>query len=287
MVDDTNDRDDGGASSSLREAVRVRFALGRAAWPQLAIQFDTFQRYFARHTAAEAPPAEAHAADMYFACACAHGIDEALAIFERTLAKDMERAVASIDSSRAFVEETLQVTRERLFVHKNGHPGKIADYAGRASLRTWLCAVAVRSAISLRRGKAERAHKPFAVNDDRRLIERGPELEYLRRRYKDAFEDAVRAALARLPSKQRMLLRLNVLDRMSVDKLATAYGVGRSTAARWLANARRTLLEQTRRELCAKLRLTSSEFDSLGQDIRSQLEVSARSLLADSARHSQ
>jgi RNA polymerase sigma-70 factor (ECF subfamily) len=278
MVQDT--RDSGGAPSALCDALRLRFALGRAAWPHVALEFGAFRRYCARHTAAEAPPAVPRAADMYLACACACGIDEALAIFERTLAKDMERAVASIDSSRAFVEETLQVTRERLFVHKNGHPGRIADYAGRASLRTWLRAVAVRSAISLRRSKAERAHKPFAANDDRRLVERGPELEYLRRRYKDAFEDAVRAAFARLPSKQRMLLRLNVVDRMSVDKLATAYRVGRSTAARWLASARRTLVEQTRGELCAKLGLGSSEFDSLARDIRSQLEVT----LADSVR---
>jgi RNA polymerase sigma-70 factor (ECF subfamily) len=280
MVQDTHDRDRAGESKALGDTVQLRFAAGRAAWPQLALEFDAFQRYFARHGGAEAPPAEAYAADMYFACACAHGIDEALAIFERTLATDMERAVASVDSSRAFIEEALQVTRERLFVHKNGHPGKIADYAGRASLRTWLCAVVVRSAISLRRGKAERAHKPFAANDDRRLVERGPELEYLRRRYKDAFEDAVRAAFAGLPPKQRMLIRLNVVDRMSVDKLATAYRVGRSTAARWLASARRTLLEQTRGELCAKLGLGSSEFDSLARDIRSQLEVS----LPDSAR---
>jgi RNA polymerase sigma-70 factor (ECF subfamily) len=155
----------------------------------LALEFEAFQRYFQRHVSSEEVPAESHAADMYLACACANGLDEALVAFEATLAADMGRAVASIDASRAFIDETLQVVRERLFVPKNGRPGRIADYAGRASLRTWLCAVAVRSAISLRRRKGAHLHKAYASEDDRRIIQRGPELEYLRRRYKVAFEE--------------------------------------------------------------------------------------------------
>jgi RNA polymerase sigma-70 factor (ECF subfamily) len=283
MVDDTGDRNGVRASSA---AVRMRFELGRSAWPQLPLEFEAFRRHFERHASSEGPRAESHAADVYLACACAHGMDDAIAAFERTFAADMGRAVASIDSSRAFIDETLQVVRERLFVPKNGRPGRIADYAGRSSLRTWLSAVVVRSAISLRRHKGARPHKAFTSEDDRPLVERGPELAYLRRRYKDAFEEAVRTALARLPAKQRMLLRLNLVQRMSVDKLGTAYRVSRSTAARWLANARQELLEQARAELCAKLGIVSAELDSLAAEIRSQIDVSVLRLLGDTNRDS-
>jgi RNA polymerase sigma-70 factor (ECF subfamily) len=274
--------DDGGRTPNAHDdAARSHFSVGCAAWPHFELEFEAFQHYFAGHAATEGPPLETHAADMYLACACAYGAREALAAFERTFVADMERAVASIDSSRAFVEDVLQVVRERLFVAKSGQPGKIADYAGRASLRTWLCAVAVRSALSLRRRGAERPHTQFAAKDDRRLVERGPEFEYLRRRYKDAFEDAVSAAIVRLPPKQRMLLRLNMVDRMSVDSLGTLYRVGRSTAARWLANAREALLQLVRAELCTKLGVASAELDSLAADMRSQIEVSVLRLLAD------
>jgi RNA polymerase sigma-70 factor (ECF subfamily) len=259
----------------------LRFARCRAAWPQLDLAFDEFDRSFAQRVGFEGPPVEAHAADLYLACACALGRGEALAAFERTFSADMERAVASIDSSRAFIEETLQVLRERLFVRKNGRPGRIADYAGRASLRTWLTAVAVRSAISLRRRKGEHPHEAFANEDDQRLIARGPEHEYLLSQYKGAFEDAVRMALARLPAKERMLLRLNLVDGMSVDKLGIAYRVARATAARWLAHARRVLLEQARAELCGKLGIASAELDSLAADICSQIDVSVLRLLTD------
>lgn len=273
--------DGGRASSASGDAARLRVARCRATWPQFDLALDEFDRHFAQHVGSGGPPAEAHVADLYLACACASGSGEALAAFERTFTADMERAVASIDSSSAFVEETMQVVRERLFVPKEGRPGKIADYAGRASLKTWLTAVAVRSAISVRRRKGEQTHEVFADDADRRLIQRGPEHDYLLHRYKDAFKDAVREALTRLPAKQRMLLRLNLVDGMSIDKLGIAYRVSRATAARWLASARRALLQQARAELRTKLGISSAELDSLAADIRSRIDVSVHRLLTE------
>jgi RNA polymerase sigma-70 factor (ECF subfamily) len=267
------------ALSAVPEATRQRFEAGRAAWPGLSLDFDVFRRYLERHTPEGAPPSD-HAADMYLACSCAYGVEGAVEAFESTFASDIARAVASIDPSQAFVEDTLQVTRERLLVRRGEEPCKMVEYAGRASLRSWLCAVAVRSAITLRRRKCEHGHTSFAKEDDRRLAQGGPEFEYLRGRYKWVFEDAVRIAVEQLPAKQRLLLRLNLVDRMSIDKLGAVYKVGRSTAARWLAGARRALLENARRELHTKLRLTSTELDGLAADMRSQLDISIHHLLA-------
>jgi RNA polymerase sigma-70 factor (ECF subfamily) len=264
--------------SDLCSAAKRQFDAGRAAWPSIALEFEAFERYFARHATVEIPPGELHASDMYLACACSYGIASALAELEGTFRNDVARAVASIDSSHAFVEDTLQATRERLLTGKG--PSKIADYAGRSSLRSWLCAVAVRWAIGQRRRKREQHHEPFNTEHDMRLVSKGPDFEYLRRRYKSVFEQAVRTAVDRLPAKQRLLLRLNLVDGMSVDKLGTVYRVGRSTAARWLATARQELLEGVRRHLRHELRVTSAELDSLGADLRSQLDVSLHKLLA-------
>jgi RNA polymerase sigma-70 factor (ECF subfamily) len=281
MVPAPSDREEEADSKKLLPAAERAFELGRAVWPKLALEFDAFNRYFARHAQAAVLPRDVHAADMYLACACGYGVEGALAAFERTVVGNMARAVASIDSSGAFIEEILQTTREQLFVRRDGAPGKIVDYAGRASLRSWLCAVAVRSAISRRRCKGEQPHKAFAANEDGRLARGGPEFEYLRGRYKGVFEEAVRSAIQQLPAKERMLLRLHLVDGMSIDKLGVVYRVGRSTAARWLASARRVLFERSRQELHARLRLTSTELDSLATEIRSQIEVSIVPLLAD------
>jgi RNA polymerase sigma-70 factor (ECF subfamily) len=269
-------------ANGLRLA-RRRYEIGRAKWPQVALEYSSFERYFKSHVSPDEAPPETYAADMYLACACADGVPEALEVFERAFAADVARAVATIDSSHAFVQENMQIVRERLFVRANDRPGKIAVYAGRASLKTWLSTVAVRSALSLRRHRKQRHNQTLVEEEDVRALQKGPEFEYLRKRYKGAFEDALRSALRRLPAKDRMLLRLNVVDGMSIDKLGALYKVGRSTAARWLAGARNTLLEQARDELHQKLRLTSTELDSIAAEMRSQLEVSVARLLARSA----
>jgi RNA polymerase sigma-70 factor (ECF subfamily) len=260
--------------------MRHPFDLGRAAWPDLVLDFDAFQRSFGRHFASESPPNPAYAQDIYLACACATGVHGAALAFDRTHAGVMAAAVASVDASPAFVDEILQDVRERLLVPKEGRAPKIAEYAGRASLKSWLSAVAVRAAISRRRRMGDRRHDPFTNEGDRRLASDSPELACLRNRYKDVFEHAVRSAIERLCAKDRMLLRLNVVDGMSVDKLARAYGVGRSTAARWLASARATLFDQVRSEIRRTVPLTSSELESLGAAIGSQLDVSVGTLLA-------
>ena len=175
-------------SEALRATTKRRFEAGHSAWPQLDLEFETFAQYFLRHATVSVLPKEEYAADMYLACACAHGVEGSLAIFEETLARDIARAAGSIDSSAAFVDDALQATRERLFVRKDGEPSKISDYAGRSSLRSWLCAIAVRWAISQRRRVGERRSESFAAENDKRLAKGGPEFEYLRARYKDAFE---------------------------------------------------------------------------------------------------
>ena len=256
------------------------FEKGRDVWPELALPFELFDAYFARHAMPDAVAQEGNAADMYLACASAHGIDGAFARLEPTMIGDVARAVATVDSSPAFVEEVLQALRERLLVRRGPEPSKISDYAGLASLRSWLCAVAVRWAISQRRRKSAQRHTSFRPDQDKRLANTGPEYEYLRQRYKGVFEEAVRDAIRRMPAEQRLLLRLNLVDGMSVDKLGALYKVGRSTAARWLASARRALFEAVRGDLRDKLRLTSTELDSLGGDLRSLLDVSVFEVLA-------
>jgi RNA polymerase sigma-70 factor (ECF subfamily) len=270
----------GPPSSDLRDRARRAFEAGRAAWPQIVLEFALFESQFARHSAPDSSPVDAHAADMYLACACANGVNAAMDALEQLLTGDVARAVASIHGSAAFVEDTLQDVRARLLVRAGGEPGKIVEYGGRASLRSWLRAVAVRQAISRRRRKAEQHRTSFSPEDDGRLASAGPEFEYIRGRYKQAFEEEVRLAIERLPSRERMLLRLNVVHGMSLDQLATTYGVARSTAARWLASARQCLLEEARAGLRAKLRLSASEFESLAEEVRSYLDVSIRKWLS-------
>ena len=60
----------------------------------------------------------------------------------------------------------------------------------------------------------------------------------------------------------------------SIDVLGSMYSVNRATAARWLAAARRSLMDGARARLRAQLRLSESECDSLVALVRSSLDIS-------------
>lgn len=258
-------------SSPLAEDL---YRAGAAAWPSLPIEQAAFETYLLALPEAARPSSLVHAADLYLACGCALAREDALTEFESRFERVLASAVARIDRSPDFVEDAVQSLRIKLFVRR---PPKIAAYGGRAKLSTWLTTLAVRGALDHRDARGERPA-------DERILDAleasvSPELDYLRGRYKREFEGALQVALARLEQKDRGLLRLHLGERMSIDRLAIAYGVGRSTAARWLAAARDALVEHTERELRERLGTTASEVRDLGKALRSQLEVSFLRLL--------
>jgi RNA polymerase sigma-70 factor, ECF subfamily len=256
---------------------------GRAGWPTIEVDAPALCRWLAER--AQPPeaalPDPALAADAYLACACVEDAPGAVVAFERAFAPLIGRVLSRVDGSPAFVEDAAQAVREKLFVAAPGSPAKIAEYAGRAPLRAWLRAVAVRAAISLHRGKAAEPHDPLEADDERLLAGAGldPELRLSKARCKAAFEGAVHAAVARLSPRDRTLLRLHLVEGLGIDMLAAHYQVGRSTAARWLSSARDALREHTRAELSA--RIGPRDLSSVAALVRSQLELSARGLLGE------
>jgi len=106
-----------------------------------------------------------------------------------------------------------------------------------------------------------------------------PEVDYLRTRYKAEFEAAVREALAGLPDRDRLLLKLTIVSGLSHEQLANIYRVNQSTITRWIARARAQVLETTEREICARLRMPPGEFRSLAGLLVSRLDLSISRVL--------
>jgi RNA polymerase sigma-70 factor (ECF subfamily) len=162
--------------------------------------------------------------------------------------------VAHIDASADFADEVRQQLRERLLV---GAQPRIADYRGQGALGGWLRVAAVRTALTIKRAasRAEIAAPSPPAPD--------PELDFLKTRYRGELEAAFRATLEKLPADERNVLRLHYLDGCNIDEIGAVYPVHRSTVARWLADSRQTLLDETRRRLVERLDLKEGEIDSL------------------------
>jgi len=140
-------------------------------------------------------------------------------------------------------------------------PADPVRYAGHAMIRT------------INGGRRE-----VAIGDaaffERVLPPDDPELEALRSRYPESLDAALRAALARLDGRARALLRYQLIDGWSVERVGRLYGVHRATAARWLADAGDALGNTIRDELAMRLQMATDDVDSIVRLVQSRVDMS-------------
>ena len=109
-----------------------------------------------------------------------------------------------------------------------------------------------------------------------------PALDQLKATYRSEFAAALRDAISDLSFEDRLLLRQQIADQLSVDEIGAAHGVHRGTAGRWLARAREALLLATQRRLAERLDLPAEEIASVIRLVHSKLDVSVVRYLRDS-----
>lgn len=254
------------------QALEQAFDRGTKAWPGIELTFDAFRAHCAR-VLGERPEWDwsRFGAELYLCSACAAGDDVATRVLETETLPQVVKAIARIESDAQFVEDSLQALRDKLLV---GPRAKIADYAARGPLVAWLSVAAARVALDgLRARNARKLQQPDLPD---RLAQTDSTLldDIMRTRYADSFQRALKNAVRALPSRDRNLLRLQLVGRCSIDQLGRMYLVHRATAARWLENARNQVFESVRQQIKAEHRLSDTEFQSIARGVQSQLDLS-------------
>jgi RNA polymerase sigma-70 factor, ECF subfamily len=252
-------------------ALDETYAAARAAWPGVDVARDQFGAYVTERAGDQVP---AHATDLYLACAAAAGDPRGLSALDRVLGEEVAAAGAAVGADRASVDEAAQIVRTLLLLPRAERPPALLDFAGRGPLRGWLRITATRELIRLaRRGHREvelEEHvmeAPAIAGDD-------PALAAAKLRYREALAAAFRDALAALSAKDRVLLRFQLADGLSIDDIAAIHNVHRATAARWLVRIREELVERTHQILAERLVLEREDVASIVRLVQSQLEVS-------------
>jgi RNA polymerase sigma-70 factor (ECF subfamily) len=262
--------------TAVAASIARAIALGRDAWPRLAVAESAFVEHLATHVA----PADleaAQASDLWLACACAASAPGAVAAFEAAHLADIHAVHAQSRPPRPPLDELVQVVMAKLFV---GPSPKIADYAGAGPLKNWVRVLAARALVDLTRTPAARESPRGddgflavpAPGDD-------PELEYLKRTYRNEMRQAFEQAARDLSPEERNVLRDHYAQGLTIDEIAKAHGIHRATAARRIEGARETLLRGTRQLLMAKLKLSRRELESVARLIESQLHVTIERVL--------
>ena len=255
-------------------------AAARARWPGVDTAIADFVETIAVRVEGEPSLAIAVGrlalADLYLVAGCLHGDRSAEAALEQLVRGEAARAVAPGGDSAA-VEDLVQELLVKLLVN-----GKLAAFGGHGALQAWLRVAAMRTAISLGRRRRE-----VAVDDDALLAiadDRDDQaLAFMKASYRGEFKRAFAAALGELAPRARTLLRLQIIDQLTLEEIAAFYRVSRATTARWLADARAQLVEQTRARVVEALGIDAAELAELMRMVASTLYSTLPRLLAGSS----
>ena len=250
-------------------------AAGRAAWPEINLGEDVVGKY--ANPEAEGLPE--HDGDVYLAIALAVGNKEALRIFEDKMVPQIESALRRLRLPASTRDELVQTVRMDLLVG-DGTP-KIADYAGRGELVGWLRVTATRKALTLLRKTNREESLDDLLLDQWPDAATDPSQDHLRKKYAKELKRAIHDAFAALEVRHRNLLRQHILDELTIDDLAKLYRAHRATCARWLADAREELGNNTRKRLIAALNIDKTDVNALLRFLDTDLELSISRMLKD------
>lgn len=268
----------GEVDPDLEATLSSRFERAARCWPSVHVEAAAWARYLGERV----PEAEdlltalarVETDDLYLACACAAGDAVALSVFDAELLPTVEGAVRRIGRSEEFVSEIQQRLRHRLFVQDDKERLRILDYTGQGALRNWLRAAAVRLALNLKKsvGREDALEDRF----EQELVSPAsdPELHAIKGQLRSEVKRALEEALRALSPEERNLLRLHLVDGLSIDKLGVLFQVHRSTTARRIERARQEVLRLTRERLMERAGVSPSDMNDVLNLVKSQLDVS-------------
>ncbi|HKU38314.1 MAG TPA: sigma-70 family RNA polymerase sigma factor [Polyangiales bacterium] len=253
-----------GSASSRHPTVRV----GEAAWLS----------YVRARELAELPADDELVDDLFVACGCTLGAAGALESFDARFHALIEQVARSFDPAPHFCDEVKQELRRTLFVSTSAAGPRIAQFAGRGPLASWVVTIAKRIALRLKKGQAERRYAREDALAQQLSPERDVEWAWLAGRYRDAIERALTLALRQLSTRDRMILRLHTVRGLTMGVIARMYGVSQPTVSRWMRDAREQVQRAVLAAVSDECHCEDHELESIVRLVQSQLELSVSSL---------
>jgi RNA polymerase sigma-70 factor (ECF subfamily) len=196
--------------------------------------------------------------ELALARACALGDADALRVLHDRYLSQLPGYLRRFDPEVA--RDAYQRFCERLLVATPARPPGIATYAGHGALMAWLRVGVTRQALNERRDQDRREQ---TLADDPVAEGALPELSFIRAQHRGDFDLAFVSAIASLDKRERTILKMCYVDRLSLERIGRIYGVDKSSVSRWLSEARSTLKVNTRAQLKDELRIADVTCDEL------------------------
>lgn len=251
----------------------------QASWPAIPIDFEVFEAHLDTLGWTESLPPECPS--LFLCLACSRGNNAACRELDTRYLKVLRSTLARVVRNPDIVEETLQVVRDRLLT---GPRARIASYRGQGPLETWLRVVATRIALDELRAR-KRALRQESNLAQHYEVTQGDQVSaesaIFRHAHAPAIRRALQSGLHSLEANDRQLLRLALVQGLSIDALAELYKIHRSNAARRVQRSRQRAFRAIQQKLQQELgELSSDEFSSLVSTLYTDLDAGLSSLLA-------
>ena len=253
----------------------------RVAWPGFAVSQDEMAQIAAARVAGSAASGldALDVAELYIAAACARGDRTALAQFRDHYFDPVVPSLRKLGLGGAQIDDVWQTVCDRLLVPRGGELPRILRYAGGGELRGLVRVSATRIALNwLQRERG------YAGGDD--WIDRlpaghsDPELHAMKRQHRAVLKEELEAAIASLSPRERMLLRLHLVERMGIDAIGVLCSMHRATAARAIVRAKDALAARVRARLTERWRVADADLAALKSLVDSQVDLSLTRILA-------
>lgn len=260
--------------------VRAAFERGRSAWPGVRATLADYAAWLAT-AAVEDQDLESRAEELFLAWACSMGDEEAHRLFETKFLGQVGGYVHRFHLAPHLLDEVRQRVRlKQLF---GARPG-IALYRGRGPLGAWVRATAVRVAFDVA-AEAGRVvvDRDAELEDVWRAFDDGPEALTLKAAYRDQLVGALQESLQALGARDKTLLRMHVVDGLTIDVMGRIYKVHRATVARWLVAIRQRIFDDLRSRAALRWGTSSGDLRSLVRILGDDIHLSARRILGGGA----
>jgi RNA polymerase sigma-70 factor len=189
-------------------------------------------------------------ADLHLACACDRGAPRAWEVLRARCTAPLLGLLRAQGAPPALAEElVVDVLGELCTPPVSGRDRtRIGAYDGRAGLLTWLSVIALRR-LADRRRRDDAGRREAGPGEARADPARDPARRMIEDETARLFEEALRAAWARLDARERVAALCAYRDRLSQGEIAHLLGTTQSTVSRMLQG----VLERLRAEVRARV----------------------------------
>jgi len=259
--------------------MEASFERARQAWTGLRLDADRFASRAVAIGITE-PDLAARSEEIYLAFACAEGDAEAHRLFEERFLSEVPGYVARFRLAPHLLDEVRQRVRVKQLCGER--PG-IGRYRGSGPLGAWVRATAVRVALDV----VAQAGQPLAADLDQNVgdvwkaFDGSPEAQLLKETCREKLTAVLRDSLVALEPRDKTLLRLHVIDGLSIDVIGRIYRIHRATVARRLAAIRARVFSDLRGRAALAWDATSADLRSMMRIMGDEIRLSIGTLLLE------